>query len=256
MSNPMDLETLKSIFADDRTHVAVGKVLQLGLASDRSVLRAKCRVITQDRDVVARVCWDAIGPNSGSIQFPQVGDLVLLEFSEGDDNQPYLTKRLSNKTDTIPAQAISGDLVHRALEGKKLHLLSDTQILLGLGGSEADADEPLVLGNVFKSFMSTVLDTLSTQAQALKDLCTSLKSVTEELNSMASDLALHHHGNFVPPVTASVYSGAASTFSSEGSNIDTAGTAMTDAKTVYNAQKVSPIDDSLILSDLTFTEKG
>ena len=105
---PLDLEALRQVFADRSSHIVVGKVLETDLASDRSVLYAKCEVLTQEREVVARVCWDAVGPNAGSFQFPQVDDLVLLEFAEGDHEQCYLTKRLSNKTDVIPTQASAG----------------------------------------------------------------------------------------------------------------------------------------------------
>lgn len=166
MSAPADIETLRSIFADRRTHVAVGKVVKLGLASDRSVLRAQCRVLTQERDVVARVCWDACGPNSGSFQFPQVDDLVLLEFSEGDDNQVYLTKRLSNKTDKIPAQATGGHMVHRALSGKKLYLCSDEAILIGSGGA-SDPSEAMVLGDTLKTLLDNLIDTVNTALGAI-----------------------------------------------------------------------------------------
>jgi hypothetical protein len=157
--NPIDLEALKKIFEDRRSHIAVGKVVKLALSSDRSVLRAQCRVLTQDRDVIARVCWDAVGPNAGSFQFPVVDDLVLLEFAEGDDEQAYLTKRLTNKEDVIPAQAVDGHMVHRSLSGKKNYVCSDESILIGTGG-ESDPDEPLVLGNVMKEALTEIITRL------------------------------------------------------------------------------------------------
>src|SRR5690349_13948872 len=102
MGVPLDLEALRSVFADKKTNAAVGKVVKLGLASDKSVLRAQCRILSQDRDVIAKVCWDASGPDAGSFQFPQVDDLVLILFAEGDDNQGYVVKRLSTNIDKIP----------------------------------------------------------------------------------------------------------------------------------------------------------
>lgn len=166
MSSPMDIELLRNMFGDRRTHVAVGQVLKLGLAPDRSVLRAQCRVLTQDRDVIARVCWDSGGPESGSYQFPQVGDVVLLEFAEGDDNQCYLTKRISNKTDKIPPQATQGHMVHKALEGKKIYISSNEAVLIGTG-SASDPDEPLVLGDTLKTLLENIIDTVGTVLTSL-----------------------------------------------------------------------------------------
>lgn len=155
-SIPTDLEALKSIFADRRTHLAIGKVIETELASDRSCLYARCDVLTQDREVIAKVCWDACGPNAGVFQFPQADDLVLLAFAEGDNEQCFLTNRLSSRVDKIPTQASSGDLVMRALAGKNTHLLSDTKIYLGKGS--VTPAEALVLGNVLKTFLEAFYD--------------------------------------------------------------------------------------------------
>lgn len=275
MPNPVDLESLREMFSDKKMHIVVAQVKKLGLASDRSVLRAQCLILTQEREVIARVCWDACGPSSGSFQFPQVGDMVLLEFAEGSDEQIYLTKRLSNKEDVIPTQAVEGDMVHRALPGKKLYLLSDTKTLIGRGGIHLAPDEPLVLGNLLKEFLSTVLQAQSTQAQelatmadALKTLTDDLKEVTDELNTMATDLATHTHptaapGSPSPPTTAAAYVASAikyatgsSAMTTAGNAMETAKTAMEDAEEVYSNQKSSPVDDGEILSDVACTEKG
>jgi hypothetical protein len=155
-SAPLDLEAMREIFKDRRTYCAVGKVVDTELASDRSVLFALCDLLTQDRQVVAKVCWDAIGPDAGSFSFPQKDDLVLVEFAEGDTEQCFLTRRISSRTDTIPTQAATGDMVHKALAGKKLHLLSALKIFLGAG--TADPTQPLVLGLVAKEFLTTLID--------------------------------------------------------------------------------------------------
>lgn len=155
---PLDLEGLRSIFDDKKTHITVGRIMKLEMAPDRSVLRAQCKVLTQDRDVIAKVAWPSIGPSTGSIQFPEVGDIVLLAFADGDDEQAFVTLKLSNKTDLIPPQAGSGHLVNKALPGKKVYIISDTAILLGKGDSEPT--EPMVLGNVMKAFMTEVISRL------------------------------------------------------------------------------------------------
>lgn len=258
----LDLESLKQIFQDKKTHLVVGQVKKLGLAQDRSVLRAQCLVLTEEREVIARVCWEACHGGGGSFQFPVLGDLVLLQFAEGSDDQIYLTKRLSNREDLIPLQAVSGDLVHRSIPSQKLHLLSDTQILIGRGGDHADANEPLVLGNQLKTMLSSLLATLSTQAQAIQTLTTNLKTVTDQLNSMATDLSTHTHMGFAPgnptspPISAASYVLSATTFQTGSSHLDTATQAMGNAKSAFDSAKSSPIDNGVILSNLSFTEKG
>lgn len=159
-----DLEALREMFSDDRTHLGVARVIKISLTDDRSVLKAQCRILTQNRDVIARVCWDACGPDAGSFMFPVPDDLVLVAFSEGDDEQAYLIKRLSTRTDTIPPQAVGGHMVSRSLAGLNNYLMSDTKILLGQGGT-ADPAEPLVLGNV----LVAALTDLNSRITALVD---------------------------------------------------------------------------------------
>lgn len=156
MGQPLDLEALRKVFEDNKTHIAVAKVLQVELASDRSVLLAQCDILTQDRKVIAKVTWDSIGDGGGFVQFPQADDLVLLAIAEGDDEQCFVIKRLSSNVDKIPAKATGGDTVVQALAGKKLHLLSDTKILLGKGA--ADPMEPLVLGNVLLNALTDIIN--------------------------------------------------------------------------------------------------
>lgn len=156
MSQGLDLEALRKVLADNRTHIAVAKIAQVELASDRSVLLAQCDLLAEERQVIAKVTWDSIGTGGGFIQLPQANDLVLLVFADGDEEQAYVIKRLSSKEDQIPLKAATGDSVAQALTGKKLHLLSDTKILLGKGAT--DPTEPLVLGNVMLSCLTALID--------------------------------------------------------------------------------------------------
>jgi hypothetical protein len=248
MAAPLDLESLRSVFADRRTQSSVGKVLKLEVAADKSVLRAQCRILSQDRDVIAKVAWDASGPESGSFQFPQVGDLVLILFAEGDDNQAYLIKRLSTNIDKLPLQAVTNDLVHRALAGKNLQLLSDTKIFLGMG--TAEPTEPLVLGLVLQTLLADLLTVLSTQATKIADL-------SEQINLLATDLAAHTHPYLnvlvpaftSPPVTAAAYTGVAAA-------VTVLKTDFLTAQSDLDALKSEPVENGDILSDLAFTEKG
>lgn len=247
MGVPIDLEALRSIFKDKSTHAAVGQVIKLGLAEDRSVLRAQCRILSQERDVIAKVCWDASGPDAGSFQFPQVDDLVLIEFAEGDDNQAYLTRRLSTDIDKIPIQATENHLVQRALAGKKLHLLSDTMILLGKGAAEPV--QPLVLGTVLQTLLVDLLTQLSTQAEKIA-------SLSQELNTLTTDLATHTHPylNVAVPATTGPTSAAAA-HTATGVAINLLKSDFEAVKTELDDLKAEPIENGDILSALAFTEK-
>ena len=155
MNNAGMLEELREIFADNRVHIAVGEIQKLELASDKSVLRVQCLLYPDLRQVVAQMSWEATGPSAGAFMFPNQGDWVLVAFAEGSPHDAFVIKRLTSKTDSIPDQAVTGDAVYRALAGKKAHLLSDTRINLGRGGSEPT--ENVVLGQVFKEMMSEFL---------------------------------------------------------------------------------------------------
>jgi hypothetical protein len=151
-----ELEMLRELLSDNAIHIAIGKITGLELASDRSVLRVKVAMLPENREVVARMTWEQVGPESGIFGFPVVGDLVLLAIAEADINQIFVIKRMTSKEDKIPLQAVDGSTVIRALAGKKTHVISDEAILLGRGG-ETDPDEPLVLGNVFAEAYSSDL---------------------------------------------------------------------------------------------------
>jgi hypothetical protein len=154
---PVDLEALRSVFADPReTHIAVAKVLAFEMQPNKSVLFAKCKILTQDRDVVARVSWSACSQGGGVFMLPSVDDLVLLAFAEKDSEQCFLIQRLSSNDDKIPADAVNGHLALRAPNGKKTYLKSDTKI--SIGKADGDLTQPLVLGLVLKEFLGKIID--------------------------------------------------------------------------------------------------
>ena len=226
MPLPSDLEGFRQIFEDRRTYLAVGKIEKLELNSDRSVLWAYCNILTQERTVVARVTWDAIGPDSGIFQFPVVGDLVLVGWAEGDDEQAFVIRAISSKVDKIPTQATTGDAVMRSLAGKKIQLITDTvaKIIaeenIYLSKSDTAPTENLVLGQVLKTLLADILT---------------------ELKTLSDNLATHTHTSGPPGVQTAVPTQAA---------------AFTASGVVFNNKKTSPVNNEDILSDLAFTEKG
>ena len=210
------IEQLREILEDDRLHLAIAQILDLEMNDDRSLLMVNVNVFPENIEMVAKMSWEAVGPDAGDFQFPSKNDMVIVGFIDGHEDDAFIIRRLTSKEDKIPIQAVTGDKVSRSLAGKRNHLLSDTELLLGRGG--ADPTEQLVLGNVFQTAYSSHLAELSKQAD------TSSK---------------HTHIGNLGYYTASP--DLASDFSAVKSAVD--------------AIKASPVDDLEILSDLSKTEK-
>jgi hypothetical protein len=156
---PLDLELLKEILRDKRLHIVVALVKRLEMATDRSTLRVIASVFPEQREIVARMTWEFVGPSSGVYQLPVPDDLVLLGLAEGDDDQAFVIRKLSSKVDKIPQEADSGDLILKALSGKATRAISDTAVYLAR--PDSIPTQPLVLGTVFQTMMSAVLDYIS-----------------------------------------------------------------------------------------------
>ena len=149
------LEEFRQMMRSDDLHIAFGLVKVLHLAKDRSFLKVRVRIFPEERDIIARMSWDAVGPESGIFQFPAVDDMVLVAMTEGDDDQAVIIRRLTSQVDKIPINATLGHLVLKSLKGKKAYLTSDTRVNLSKG--DTDPTENLVLGQIFKTLMSEVL---------------------------------------------------------------------------------------------------
>jgi hypothetical protein len=201
MGKGFNLEELKQILGDDSLHIGVGKIMQLEVASDRSVLRCIVLLLPDNIKMVARLTWDAVGPDAGVFQFPSINDLVLVGFVNGNEQEAFVLRRLTSKEDKIPVQALAGHTVVKALAGKKNFINSDTEINLT---REGPGNERLVLGDTFKTAYSEHLG-------------------IDEIHT--------HIGNLGYP------------------------TFPPDQAAQYAAIKASPVDDALMLSDLSKTEK-
>lgn len=210
------LETIKDILKDESLHICVGKIAKLHIADDRSYLKCTVTIFPEMRNIIATMTWECVGPDSGEFTFPVQDDMVLVAQAEGDDDQAYIIKRLSSRADKIPAIALTGDKVHKTLNGKKFWNVSDTRFNISRG--ETEPTENLVLGQVFKQFASDLLAVLKDHAQ--------------------NDAVHKHIGNLgyytAVPDNESDY---------------------LSRKSEYDTLKASPIDDGAILSDLAFVEK-
>lgn len=212
-----DLEALKGIFKDRKNHIAVGKITKLGVATDRSVLRVQVSIFPENREIIARMTWDHVGPNSGIFAFPAVDDLVLVAMADGDEENCFVIRRMTSKDDKIPLNAVDGHTVIKALAGKETWITSDTRINLSAG--DDDPTQPLVLGTELKTLLVSIL--------------TELKTVTTAISTHT------HIGNMGAPTSPP----------QEAASFTTSGTA-------FDNLKASPVQDSVILSDIAFTEKG
>jgi len=209
-------QNIKDILKDESLHVFVAQIKQLHLADDRSYLKVTVMVFPEQRNIIATMAWDSVGPDSGDIVFPAIDDMVIGVQVDGDDDQAYIIKRLTSKADKIPQIAVNGDKVQRTLAGKKFWNISDTRINLSRG--EDEPTENLVLGQVFKAMMSEFLADLKEHAQ--------------------NDADHQHIGNL-------------GYYTDVPHNQDD----FLERKEEYDTLKESPIDDGAILSDLAFTEK-
>lgn len=209
-------EDLKKILRDDSLHLAIGAIKKLHVASDRSYLKVEVTIFPEGRNIIATMTWESVGPNSGDYEFPEPGDMVIVGNAEGDDDQAFVLKRLSSRTDKIPAAAVAGDKVHRARAGNKYWNVSDTKIFLARG--DTAPTQNLVLGQVFKTMMSNLLAKLKLHAQ--------------------NDADHYHIGNLGYYTSVPV------------NQLD-----YLTRKDEYNTIKTSPVDDESVLSDLSYTEK-
>lgn len=224
------LQDLKQILKDPQESIMVGVVTELDLAQDRSVLRAAVSTWPDDQEIIARVTWDAIGPDSGILQFPQVGDLVVIELPNKNEDSAILTRRLSSKVDKIPLSAKDSSLVMRSLVGKKSWLTSDTRINLSRGDTEPT--ENLVIGQKFKATYISHLEKL-------------VELVEKLVIQRETDSTHNHIGIFGVPVNVPIQSGV---MAAEKADLEL-------IKADIEAIKADDVESEDILSDVAFTEK-
>lgn len=213
----MDLESLREIFADKKQHIAIASIVRIELAEDRSCLRCIVSVMPEQRELVAKLSWESVGPDSGIFVFPSPGDMVLVAFVDGDADEIFIIRRLTSKTDKIPLQAVDGDTTVIALGGKRVWITSDSKIFISKGKDEPT--EPLVLGNTLRTLLAFILTMLA---------------------SLCEKIASHRHlGNIGFPTSLPL----------EAADFIT-------IKTQFEEKKSDPVDNKKILSDIAFTEKG
>lgn len=154
-----DLEFLRQVFADVRTHVGIGVVTQLGMARDFTAFRVQVNLLPENREVVAFMSF----ADPYEVTLPQVNDLVLVGFAEGDPNEAHVMARFPSEKQTIPTLARTGDSVKYSRPGHKMYLGSDTKIALARPGKEPV--QPLVLGTVLVAGLTALVNAFLNAAQ-------------------------------------------------------------------------------------------
>lgn len=211
----MDVAALREILSDKREHIVIGRIRKVDLLSDLSCLKVLVSVMPdEERSIVARMTWQAVGESNGIYSFPVVDDLVLVAFAEGDVEQAFVISRLSSKIDKIPEQAKTGDLALVANKSKRSWL---TGVKVFLTGSSTEPTQPVPLGTELKLLLEAVLEQLGTLSQAI---------------------STHTHaGNLGYPTSP-----------------PTDPSAFVSAKSFFDEKKSSPVGDGAILSKVSFTE--
>jgi hypothetical protein len=152
MASHQPLEELKQLLNDRSLHIEYGVIQQLEASPTRKTLRALVALQPDGHQMVAKVCWDNIDDEAGVIMFPAIGDLVVVGFASGDEDDARILTSCSSIEERIPLDALDGSLVLKARKGKPTRVLSDTKVLIQKAKFGAnpnpDATEPLVLGNV------------------------------------------------------------------------------------------------------------
>ena len=212
------MEDLKELLSSDKDYLSLGQIQRVSLARDRSVLNADVSIWPEDREITARVLWESVGMDAGFYHFPNPGDLVLVAFAEASVNNAYVIKRFSSTEDKVPVNAMEGDMVIKTRKNEKLWLTGTERINLSKG--DAEPTENIVLGQVFKTWATTLLEKLLE--------CMSTLEEETHVGSMPGHLTS-------PPTQKAMY---------------------TAVKNALNEIKNSPIDDNGILSMVSFTEKG
>jgi hypothetical protein len=145
-----DLDFLRELMKDDRLHVGVGTITQLGPAKDGSILRVQINLLPENREVIGEMTFADVF----SVTFPEIDDLVLVLFVDGHPDECYVVKTINTVEEKIPLFALLGHSVAYSRLGKKLYLGSDTKVAIGRSTNLTDlATSPLVLGDVLLTYL-------------------------------------------------------------------------------------------------------
>ncbi len=154
-SHQLDIELLKEALQDGKIHISLASVISSEIATDRSSWKATVRLLPDGYEARVWVTAEYVAPGVGVYYPLRQNDLVLVAFSEGNQDYGFLIKRIPTKEDSIPEEFNNDKVVLKTTSAEEFVLVCNN-IKLGSDGSS----ENLVLGQVFKDMMSEVLGAL------------------------------------------------------------------------------------------------
>lgn len=213
-----NFEYFREMLSDQKSYVGIGEIRAIEFNEDNSLLRVKARVVPDQHEVIALVAQAGATAGGGLFMPLSVGDLVVMVFSEGDEDYAMVVGRLTSQDDKMPQAYKENHTVLSAIPDKSLILASNSLIALKKLIDGPDLTENAVLGQALKALLAEFIQIVA---------------------DMATALAAHIHPTSMGPSSAPTN---ASSFSSAASSLATL--------------KSSPVEDDKILSKLVFIDEG
>jgi len=158
MAKGIDIETIRSVLADNFNHLEFATVTKI--EPTPSCVWVTVNTFAPDeeeqKEVIAMMAFPSVGHGSGSGDLVELNDLVLVAYAGKETDHATVIARFPSAEETLPAQLLAGHFVTFAKPGKNLYLGSDTKI--NLGKLTGEAIEPLILGLVLQEFMGKMID--------------------------------------------------------------------------------------------------
>ena len=152
----LDIELFRRALEHNKLHLSFAKVISVSIASDRSQMRATVELLPDEYEARVTVGAEYVAPGVGIYTPLRQNDLVLVAFPSADQDNGVLIKRISSQEDTVPEEFNNDKVVIKCVSNEEFVLVSD-KMRFGTNSS----DENLVLGQVFKSMMSDVLEAIA-----------------------------------------------------------------------------------------------
>ena len=180
-----EIALFKQLFSDNRDFFRVVRILKEEMATDGSSYHLQAETVQDGLECLVNSSFDP------AVQSPiQKNDLWLCAFINGDLRNGILIQRIHNITAPLHPKVVrEGETVLSSRKGKRINVSND---------HSATLTESAVLGPALVKW--------------LKKLTTEVKSLADDINSLAGNLRTHTHvggppgsptGPPTPPATAS-----------------------------------------------------
>lgn len=152
----IDLEMFREAMRENKLWLSYATVGKVEILKDKSAMKADVTLLPSEYQARVRVGAEYVAPGVG-LYFPlRPNDLVLVGFPSGDPEHGVVLKRLSSSEDTVPVEFNNDKVILKITADEQLVIVGNTMKF----GSNISG-ENLVLGQVFKTMMSTILEALA-----------------------------------------------------------------------------------------------